>query len=322
MKGLDNPVRAAPFQKGRRPQGHHMASSKLTNTQRKIARTALIVLGADLALSACASVTPMPAGLASTGAPQTYAPRRAYNATPGQTGPRYKVGAPYQAGGVWYVPADQPNYDEVGLASWYGDEFNGKPTANGELFDMNGISAAHATLPMPSIVEVTNLENGRTLQVRLNDRGPFHPGRIIDLSRGAAQALGFFNKGTAQVRVRFIRPASLTGADAPVNTLASNRMQTVLPSAPPPVRMAEAAPAPQLGGYLVLAGAFSDRGNAERVAAQLESAGHASIQPLDRAGARLYRVTVGPWLKAEDAGAARDKVAALGFAQARVISGS
>ena len=78
---------------------------------------------------------------------------------------------------------------------WYGDEFNGKPTANGELFDMNGVSGAHATLPMPSIVEVTNLENGRKIEVRLNDRGPFHPGRIIDLSRGAAQQLGFFDKG-------------------------------------------------------------------------------------------------------------------------------
>jgi rare lipoprotein A len=342
MEGLDDPVQAPSSGSEDRLQGHHMASSRLTSTQGKIARTALLVMGAGLALSACASLTPMPAGLASTGAATNDAsvdragPRRAYNTSSAQGGPRYKVGAPYQAGGVWYVPAEQPNYEEVGLASWYGDEFNGKPTANGEIFDMNGVSAAHATLPMPSIVEVTNLENGRTIQVRMNDRGPFHPGRIIDMSRGAAQALGFLSKGTAQVRVRFIRAAPLTGVDAPVNTLASNRMHDVLPGSaptpfasatpasahPPTMSMAEATPSPQAGGYQVQAGAFSDRGNAERVAAQLGPAGHASIEAMDRAGGRLYRVTVGPWRTADDAGAARDKVAALGFAQARVISGS
>ena len=113
---------------------------------------------------------------------------------------KYKIGNPYQVDGVWYVPAEQPNYDEVGMASWYGDDFHSKLTANGEMFDMNAFSAAHKTLPMPSIVEVTNLENGQKMQVRVNDRGPFVGDRIIDLSRAAANALGFGAKiGRAHV---------------------------------------------------------------------------------------------------------------------------
>jgi len=246
--------------------------------------------------------------------------RSAYAQGAPKTGPRYKVGAPYQAGGVWYVPAEQPAYDEVGLASWYGDDFNGKPTANGEIFDMNGISGAHATLPMPSIVEVTNLENGKSIQVRLNDRGPFHPGRIIDLSRGAAQQLGYYNKGTAQVRVRYIKAAPLDGVDAPVSSYAANPIRGALSGSPLSTRNEYLASNPS--GFAVQAGAFSDRGNAERVAALLASAGRTNIQPLDHGGARLYRVTVGSWVNAQDAGAAREKVAALGFTQARVVGGS
>jgi rare lipoprotein A len=306
-----------------------MVSIKLRPSQCAVLRGTAVAICAGAGLSACASVTPMPEGLASTAGPSAavYAPHgqtRYAAQAPSSAGPRYKLGAPYQAGGVWYVPAEQPNYDEVGVASWYGDEFNGKPTANGEIFDMNGVSAAHATLPMPSIVEVTNLENGKTIQVRLNDRGPFHPGRIIDLSRGAAQQLGFFNKGTAQVRVRFISAAPLTGLDASMS-MASNRMHNVLPTLPlapvvtPPL---QTAPGFVAQGFAVQAGAFSDRGNAERVAARLAAAGRTSVSPLDHNGSRLYRVTVGSWANAEDAGAARTRVAALGFAEARVVSGS
>ncbi|WP_287103456.1 septal ring lytic transglycosylase RlpA family protein, partial [Brevundimonas sp.] len=92
---------------------------------------------------------------------------------------------PYQVRGRWYTPKEQPDYDEVGLASWYGDAFNGRPTSTGERFDMRQLTAAHKTLPLPGLVEVTNLENGRRIVVRVNDRGPFVDGRIIDLSRGA-----------------------------------------------------------------------------------------------------------------------------------------
>lgn len=129
---------------------------------------------------------------------------------PGQTegGGHYKVGNPYQIAGVWYYPAVDYDYDETGIASWYGPQFHAKATANGEQFDMNEISAAHKTLPLPTVVQVTNLENGRSLKVRINDRGPYAHGRIIDMSRRAAQLLGFEQQGTAKVRVSVLADES------------------------------------------------------------------------------------------------------------------
>ena len=117
---------------------------------------------------------------------------------------RYKVGNPYQIKGVWYYPRIDYGYDESGIASWYGPNFHNKATANAEVFDQNAVSAAHRTLPLPSVVRVTNLENGRALVVRINDRGPFAHGRIIDMSRRAAQLLGFERRGTVRVRVQIL----------------------------------------------------------------------------------------------------------------------
>ena len=123
--------------------------------------------------------------------------------------PMYKVGNPYKINGKWYYPAIDYNYNEVGIASWYGPGFHGKKTANGEVFDQNKISAAHKTLPMPSIVKVTNLDNGKVLEnIRVNDRGPFAGNRIIDLSKKAAQELGFVNSGVAKVRVEIMENES------------------------------------------------------------------------------------------------------------------
>ncbi len=115
----------------------------------------------------------------------------------------YKVGTPYQIGGVWYYPKDDPFYDETGVASWYGHDFHGKLTANGEQYNMDALTAAHRTLPLPTIVRVTNLENGKSLRLRVNDRGPYARGRIIDVSRRAAELLGFQRNGTARVRVEY-----------------------------------------------------------------------------------------------------------------------
>jgi rare lipoprotein A len=126
----------------------------------------------------------------------------------------YKVGAPYQVNGVWYYPRVDYAYDETGTASWYGEAFNGRTTANGEVFDLTQVSAAHKTLQLPSIVEVTNLQNGRALKVRVNDRGPFAGDRIIDLSRRAAQLLGFERAGTAPVRVHIMKEESIKVAEA------------------------------------------------------------------------------------------------------------
>lgn len=166
----------------------------------------VVVIGIALGLAACGT---------------TEAPR--------STGvPGYKVGNPYQVNGVWYYPAEDFNYDQTGIASWYGPGFHGGTTANGEAYDMNAETAAHKTLPMPSLVEVTNLENGRRIQVRVNDRGPFVTGRIIDLSRRSAEDLGMERAGTARVRVRILPEQSL-----------AMKMQALGQS---PVQVAEAVP--------------------------------------------------------------------------------
>lgn len=126
----------------------------------------------------------------------------------------YKVGAPYQINGVTYYPAEDFRYDETGIASWYGPGFHAKLTANGEDYDQNAMTAAHRTLPMPSFVRVTNLDNGRTVVLRVNDRGPYARGRIIDISRRGAQLLGFDQAGTARVRVQVLTEESRQIADA------------------------------------------------------------------------------------------------------------
>lgn len=147
---------------------------------------------------------------------------------PGEPVPKgggvYRVGSPYVVAGRVYVPQDDPNYNAVGLASWYGDDFQGRATANGEIFDGNSISAAHPTLPLPSYVRVTNLNNGHSLIVRVNDRGPYAHNRIIDVSRRAAHLLGFANRGVAWVRVQYVGRAPMGGSDDQVlaSTLREN----------------------------------------------------------------------------------------------------
>lgn len=125
----------------------------------------------------------------------------------------YKVGKPYTIAGKRYVPQENPHYSEEGIASWYGRDFHGRLTANGEIFDMNSLSAAHKTLPMPSYVRVTNLNNERSVIVRVNNRGPFVDNRLIDLSYHTAELLGFNTKGLARVRVDYVGPAPVGGSD-------------------------------------------------------------------------------------------------------------
>ena len=145
----------------------------------------MICVGLLLALAACSSAPTSP---------------------PPATGP-VQAGRPYQVRGVWYTPMYDPNYDEVGIASWYGKRFHGRLTASGVPFDMNALSAAHRTLPFGTMVEVTNLANGKSVDLVINDRGPFVHGREIDVSDRAAGLLGFRTQGTARVRVRVIGPA-------------------------------------------------------------------------------------------------------------------
>jgi rare lipoprotein A len=213
-------------------------------------RTACLMLG--LLLAGCAETT--------------YVVEQS-KAVSGNTTPRtpYKVGNPYQVNGVWYYPAVDYNYDQTGIASWYGPGFAGHATASGEEYDQDALTAAHKTLPMPTLVRVTNLENGRQIQIRINDRGPFVNDRIIDLSRRGAQLLGMINNGTAKVRVQIMPEESRqlalglgageegvpkpTAAPAPqVSTQALAAAPTVQPKAqptvPPPAPVIAAAPAP------------------------------------------------------------------------------
>jgi rare lipoprotein A len=219
---------------------------------------------------------------------------------------------PYQVRGRWYTPKEQPDYEEVGMASWYGDAFNGRPTSSGERFDMHQLTAAHKTLPLPGLVEVTNLENGRRLVVRVNDRGPFVDSRIIDLSREAAQELGMLSQGVGRVRVRYLGRAPRQGggtilrAEAPIGSPAPNL-------APGPAPVAVAA---EVASFWVQAGTFSDQGEASRIAERLSGWVRA-----DRNGAR-FNVVVGPWESANAAEAARQSVVAKGYVGALLISGS
>lgn len=140
----------------------------------------------------------------------SYSPRVvSYGQAVPKGGGRRKLGKPYYVGGKRYTPRHDPNYSRTGIASWYGKDFHGRLTANGEVYDMHALSAAHPTLPLPSLVEVTNTRTGRRIVVRVNDRGPFARGRIIDLSHRAAQVLGLVRNGTGEVHVRYLGPAAL-----------------------------------------------------------------------------------------------------------------
>ena len=258
----------------------------------RLLRGILIAGLASLALTACA------------GGPRTEAGR-----LPVVSDPAPIVSGtmrPYQVRGRWYQPVEQPGYDETGQASWYGQQFNGRPTASGERFDMNALTAAHKTLPLPGLVEVTNLANGRRIVVRVNDRGPFVDGRIIDLSRGSAEALGLLSAGVGEVRVRYLGRAPRLGGGA--------TLQYAAAAAPSPPDAAGTAR--ENGAFWIQAGAFADRGAARRVADQLGERARVDAAP----GGGLFRVLVGPWPDPNAAERSRQAVIARGYGDALLIS--
>src|ERR1700727_947919 len=155
-------------------------------------------------------------------------------------GGTYRVGKPYTVAGQVYVPEEDTHYRAEGLASWYGDDFHGRLTANGEVFDMASLTAAHPTLPMPCYARVTNLSNGKSLVVRVNDRGPYHGNRVMDVSSRAAELLEFKGNGVARVRVEYVGRAPLEGSDDR-QLMATLRSGTPAPS-PSLVRVASARP--------------------------------------------------------------------------------
>ena len=155
-------------------------------------------------------------------------------------GGSYKVGQPYSINGRTYSPAENSSYRSEGIASWYGPDFHGRLTANGEVYDMQAISAAHPTMPLPSYARVTNLENGRSIIVRVNDRGPYARNRVVDLSIGTAKALDFYGRGLARVRVEYVARAPIDGSDDGM-LMATLRTGTPAP-APSRVMVASAKP--------------------------------------------------------------------------------
>jgi rare lipoprotein A len=208
---------------------------------------------------------------------------------------------PYTVFGHDYVPATRlTSYRERGLASWYGRKFHAQKTAIGEPYDMYAMTAAHPTLPIPSYARVTNLANGRSVVVRVNDRGPFHPGRIIDLSYAAAYRLGIAQKGSGEVEVESILP----GAAPPL-----------LAGPLPPVGASEVPSAIALpigqeaGGYVTQLGAFANYANAQEFVARLANqTGSLGVEPRVRQDAGLFRVYVGPYSTREEARRAADRL--------------
>jgi len=272
----------------------------------RVCRLALVLV-ATTTMSACASI-------GGADAPGRGAVRR-----PVVTDPAPIVSGTmrrYQVRGRWYQPAEQPDYVEVGMASWYGDAFNGRPTATGEIFDMHALTAAHKTLPLPGLVEVTNLANGRTVVLRVNDRGPFVDGRVIDLSRGAADALGMLSQGVGEVRVRYLGPAPRGGGTGVARPTA--RAEETRPPRDTIGTGDRDGPAVS-GDVWIQAGAFSDRDRAEAVATRLGR--QARVQRIERAGGSLFRVVVGPWRDANVAERVRQTVVTQGFPDALLISG-
>jgi len=257
-------------------------------------------LGLLAALAACASGPRPGANLAASGVHGTM--------------------KPYEVNGVIYRPHPQPNYDEVGIATWYGAQYHNRQTADGEIFNMDRASAAHTTLPLPCIVEVTNLDNGKRIRVRVNDRGPFVRGRILDLSREGAKELGFYMKGSARVRVRYVGPAPALGGgslqmaayDPPRPVPETHATDAVQESAPKPISP------PAAGQARVQAATFAERAHAEAAATALGGLGEVHIEPLDRGGATLWRVIVqGP--PGEDARSLAAALAGSGYVGAKIL---
>ncbi|HJP22585.1 MAG TPA: septal ring lytic transglycosylase RlpA family protein, partial [Alphaproteobacteria bacterium] len=238
-----------------------------------------------------------------------------------------------------YKPKEDPDYSFTGIASWYGQPFHGRRTANGETYDMNALTAAHKTLPMPVYVRVTNLINGRSLVLRVNDRGPFVNGRIIDVSRRAAQLLGFINQGTARVRVEMVdRGGKVRFARKPVTSEAEKRAVKAAPRKPvavaklPPAKGVPVAPkiAEDLPPSVRLepvkptqvfiqAGAFTNQQNADRLRAKLSPLGQVSISTVRIKGRKFFRVRVGPLESLPLADQTLAKIIESGHSGARIV---
>ncbi len=269
-----------------------------------------------------------------------------------------KIGKPYTIKGKRYQPRYQPDYDETGQASWYGPGFHGRQTANGERYDQYAMTAAHKTLPLPSVVRVTRTDTGKSIIVRVNDRGPFAHGRIIDLSKKGAKELGMIGSGVAPVRVQYLPQETedyivRNGLKMPSYMQEARRSRAVrqVASAPEPayqpparsraerphslhvdndgfglsislndvIRTKPTPPASIPARYKVQTASFVSRINAERHAKNLHNIGQANITQVGSGSDAMYRVTLGPVDAYEQAVMLTDKTKAMGFDDARIV---
>jgi len=239
----------------------------------------------------------------------------------------YKIGAPYNVNGKRYYPKKDPSYKEEGVASWYGPTFHGKKTANGAKFNTHTFTAAHRTLPLPSMVKVTNLVNHKSVVVMVNDRGPFAKDRIIDVSKKTAESLDFIRQGTAKVRVEFLPEETrtlLVSMGLPATEVAS---PSPAPSSPiiadnhtAPMTTPMTAPGAASAHYIQV-GTFRIKENAKKVQDTLRDFGNnkALIQPIKQGETQLYRVQLGPWPTQSDAQAVLEKVVDRGNSNALLV---
>ena len=274
----------------------------------------------------------------------------------GDADPHYKIGRPYEVRGVWYYPERNMRYDETGIASWYGKAEAGRPTANGEIYDPDLISAAHKTLPLPSVVRVTNLENGRSLAVRVNDRGPFITGRIIDLSEEGARLLGFRKNGVARVRVQILAQESLRleneakqgnfpllgalppaktpktqAAPAPSSNLTLHSEEDTSQSAPAPATSSALAlintsrssdlqtGTPLPTQIWIQVGAFRAANNAKAVKKRIANIANTQISTIHHDAEILHRVRLGPLASVEEADRVLRAVIQRGYQGSKII---
>ena len=269
----------------------------------------------------------------------------------------YKIGEPYQVSNIWYRPEENYDYKEVGIASWYGPDFHQGVTANGETYNMHALSAAHRTLPLPSIVKVTNLDNGKSVIVRVNDRGPFVNNRIIDLSKAAAEQLDFIGSGTAKVRVEIMKdeskalkkailsnggkavgggpiseaqameeieqPVILVPQTVAEEEVASEVIETLSEEpiySPNKRRLQKVEEVPLEKGFYIQAGAFSQKENAILVQQRLNEFGQIRIQDVNTAKGIIHRVRIGPFTTGEEAATLMNMISEQsGYSDMRLI---
>jgi rare lipoprotein A len=254
----------------------------------------------------------------------------------------YKVGNPYTVMGQSYTPKEDYSYSEVGMASWYGDDFHNKRTANGETYNMRTVTAAHRTLPLPSIVKVTNLENGRTIIARVNDRGPYVKNRIIDLSQKGAELLGYRNKGTTKVKVEILKEESIalkeamlsnTNTSKTYQTAMKNKTATTVAGVQTASTTAKAATTSTVtasniasdtaanGHYFVQVGAFSDYNKAKEMAESMKRFGTVSIKEAYLSKSGIYRVRLGSYQTRSEALQILDRLLDYGHADVTIVEG-